>query len=371
MTLDKFIQEQVLQHKRPNTVKNHKISLSLLDKFKPLDECTSDDLKQFIERYIKDFETRHGRKPQEGNLNFMYTSFKKYYKWANKPEVVAWIKTKKVLKKINLNKLLTPAEVQRMLRVCTKDRDKCMIAIAYESGMRLGELLSLRLDDLKLLDNECNVRIPENYEDEYINAKTRSRSLILIESVPYIEKYLMVHDGGEKLFDLKKTRSHEIIKGLARKAGINKNVYWHLLRHTRATEMARFGMQETAMKKRFGWQEDSSMIKRYTSLTDDDADNAYREALGLGVKKKDITINPIAKKCSKCNKLIDTGEYCPQCAEIQRLSEANMKASLEKEQLKERAENQDRIIETMRKDMEKIQKFIEMGGLELLKNNKD
>ncbi|MCJ7624270.1 MAG: hypothetical protein MUO76_12270, partial [Anaerolineaceae bacterium] len=59
----------------------------------------------------------------------------------------------------------------------------------------------------------------------------------------------------------------------------------------------------------------------------------YREALGLGTRKRDIAINPIARKCSKCGKLIDTGEYCPQCAEIQKLTEANTKAQIEKDRM--------------------------------------
>lgn len=354
MTLDKFLQEQTLQHKRPNTLKNHKIVLEYLDKFKPLDECTADDLKAYVEKYISDFEGKHGRKPEKGNLNAIYSSFKKYYKWVGKPEVVGWIKTKTVLKKINPNKLLTPAEIQTMLRVWGKDRDKCLLAMAYESGARIGELLSLRVDDIKINEGECKVRIPDNYEGEDVNSKTGSRSLILIESLPYIEKWLNVHNGGELLFGLKKVRAHEILKMMAEKAGIAKNVHWHLLRHTRATEMAKLGMQETAMKKRFGWMEDSGMIKRYTSLTDEDADNSYREALGLGTKKKDIAINPIARRCSKCGKLIDIGEYCPQCAEIQKLTEANTKAQLEKEALKERLDKRDSDLENLKKQMELI-----------------
>lgn len=347
MTLDKFLQEQTLQHKRPNTLKNHKIVLEYLDDFKPLDDCTSDDLKTYVEKYKKDFEVKHGRKPEAGNINAMYSTFKKYYKWAGKPEVVGWIKTKTVLKKINPNKLLTPAEVQTMLRVWGKDRDKCMLAMAYESGCRIGELLSLRVDDIKINEGECKVRIPDNYEGEDVNSKTGSRSLVLIESLPYIEKWLNVHNGEELLFGLKKVRAHEILKMMASKAGITKNVHWHLLRHTRATEMARLGMQETAMKKRFGWQEDSSMIKRYTSLTDEDADDSYREALGLGSKKKNIAINPIARRCAKCGKLIDAGEYCQQCSEIQKLSDANLKATLDNERMK--AE-----MDTMKKQMELV-----------------
>lgn len=358
MTLDKFLQEQTLQHKRPNTIKNHKIVLDYLDKFKPLDDCTADDLKTYVEKYIKNFEVKHGRKTEAGNLNAMYSSFKKYYKWVGKPEVVGWIKTKTILKKINPNKLLTPVEVQTMLRVWGKDRDKCLLAMAYESGMRIGELLSLRVSDIKINGGECKVRIPDNYEGENINSKTGSRSLVLIESLPYIEKWLNVHNGGESLFGLKKVRAHEILKMVAAKAGIEKNVHWHLLRHTRATEMAKLGMQETAMKKRFGWEEDSNMIKRYTSLTDEDADDSYREALGLVIKKKSVTVNPIANRCSKCGKLVETGNYCEQCAENERLKERLDKRDVDYDNLKKEINEQNLRMAAMNEMMEMFARTI-------------
>lgn len=332
MTLEKYLQEMTLQHLRPNTIRNARLVLSALDRFKPLDECNADDLKQYVQEYIIKFKDGHfGQNPQEGNLNTIYTIFKKYYNWSGKPEVIAWIKTKNVLKKINPNKLLTPAEILTMLRVWDNSRDKCMLAMVYESGMRIGELLSLRVEDVVIKDSEAKVRIPDNFEGEHVNAKTGSRTLVLIESLPYIERYLQVHNGTSILFDLHPVRAHYIIKNMAAKAGITKNVHWHLLRHTRATEMAKLGMQETAMKKRFGWSESSDMIRRYTSLTDEDADDSYRTALGLGAKKKDITVNPIARRCAKCGKLIDSGEFCDPCSEIQRLSEANMKLQAQME----------------------------------------
>lgn len=335
------MQEQKLQQLRSATIKNNIRVLEPLDKYKPLDECTADDLKQYIEEYIKEFEAEHKKKPETSNLNFIYGGIKKYYIWAGKHEIISWIKMKNSLKKINPNKLLTPAEVQTMLRICDKDRDKCMIAMAYESGMRIGELLSLRVEDIKIKDGEYQVRIPDNYEGDDVDAKTGSRLMTMIESLPYVEKHLKTHDGGALLFDIKRVRSGKILRDLAKKAGIKKRVYWHLLRHTRATEMAKMGMQETAMKKRFGWTPDSKMIDRYISITDTDADDSYREALGLGIKKKNITINPIATRCAKCGKLIETGEFCEQCAEIQRLVKLNEKMQIEKEELKEQIENQE------------------------------
>lgn len=338
MTLENYLQERKLNNMREATIKNDIKVLKPLNDFKTLDECTEQDIKNFIDYYKKNFELKHKRKP---DLNFMYNIIKKYYKNTGKPEIVKWMKTKNVLKPLNQNKLLTSEEVQRMIQVCDKDRDKCIIAMAYDSGMRIGELLSLRIDDIKILENEYKIRIPNNFEADDIDAKTGTRSMILIESFPYIQNYLKVHNGDKKLFDFKKNRADQILKEKAKKAGITKNVYWHLLRHSRATEFVKLGMQETSMKKRFGWTGSSKMIERYTHITDTDADDAYKKALGLATEQKNIIINPIARRCVKCGKLIDTGEYCPQCSEIQRLIKLNEKSQFEKDNLEQTLKNQE------------------------------
>lgn len=345
MTFEKYIQEMKLNHRRPNTIENTRIILSDLDRFKKLDSCKEDDIKNYCEKYVEQFQAKHGRKMEESTIISRYAIIKKYYKWCGHPEKSKWMNTRTKMKKLNPSKLLTPAEIQNMLRIWPNERDRCMLAIAYESGMRIGELLSLRIEDLVMKDGECIVRIPDNSEGDHINAKTGSRTLVLIESLPYIEKYLNVRNADDtRLFPIKRGRAHYILKDMAAKAGIEKDVFWHLIRHTRANEMAQAGMQETAMKKRFGWTEDSGMIKRYTSLTDNDADNSYREALGLSTKKREFIVNPIAKRCSKCGKLIDTGDYCPQCAEIQRLNEANTKTRMENSELKSRLDGIEKLL---------------------------
>ncbi len=364
MTLEKFMEELNLNHVRPNTLRNYTFVLNNLNRYKELDTYTADDLKAYITKYKEDFVKRKGKKPKDGGLNAIYAVCKRYFLWSNKPDVVSWIKTKNGFKKINPNKLLTPAEVQQMIRSSSNDRNKCLVAMVYDSGGRISELLAVRTEDVKISDGEAKIRIPDNRECEDNSCKTGSRSIVLIESVPYLEKWLSMMKESEKLFDFGYSGSEQMLAKMAKDAGITKKVTWHLFRHTRATEMAKLGMQETAMKKRFGWTEDSAMIKRYISLTDEDADNSYREALGLGVKKKDIAINPIARRCAKCGKLVETGEYCQQCSEIQKLTDANTKAVIEKEALTARL---DEMEQQRKKDMEKITEFIEMGGLKLLK----
>ena len=333
MTLNEYIEEFELHHRRPNTIRNTKAVLGKLDDWKSLDECGETDIKKYIKFYMKEFKKKYGREPQFSNLNTIYGIIKQYYVHYGRPDVVNWIKIKNQLKKLNPNDLLESSEIHKMLLVADNTRNKCLLAVVYESGMRIGEALSIQKGDVKLLDGECKIRIPDNHEGEDINSKTGSRVLILIESFPYIEKYLSVHNGDKRLFPIKKTRANQILKDLAKKAGIEKRIYWHLFRHSRATELAKLGMQETSMKKRFGWVGSSKMIERYTSLTDDDADDAYKDALGYGVKKKESVINPIALRCSKCGKLIETGSYCPQCEEIESMNHQLSKQRIQNESL--------------------------------------
>jgi len=55
MTLEKYVQELTLQQMRPNTIKNAQIVLGCIDRYKPLDEVTAADLKNYFEKYSNDF----------------------------------------------------------------------------------------------------------------------------------------------------------------------------------------------------------------------------------------------------------------------------------------------------------------------------
>lgn len=346
MTVQKFLQEQALNHRRPNTISTDKTILNMLNTWRDVDSIDAEGLKDYIHEYKAQFKKNHGKEPQESNINIRYSVFKKYYEFMKRPDVIVWIKTRKIVKKLNPNKLLSSAEVQTMLRISESTRDKAFLAMMYETGMRRGELLSLSLEDVNIVDGECFIRIPDNSEASDIQAKTGSRSLVMVEYVDYIERYLAVFKGTktDRLFLFHKSNANLIINSMAKKAGIDKRVYPHLLRHTRATELAKLGMQETSMKRRFGWAEDSSQIKRYTSLTDDDADNSYRVAIGAATSKER---NNKLKHCAKCGKVVVEGDYCAQCSEIQKLTEANTKASLKLAEMEQQHQNFEKMMADM------------------------
>jgi integrase len=119
---------------------------------------------------------------------------------------------------------------------------KYLVLVLYESGCRIGEILSLRIK------HACF--------DEYgaqliVNGKTGSRRVRIIASAPSLASWLDNHplkDSESPLWislrsmnePLTYSAAKELLKELARRAGIRKRVYPHLFRHSRATMLANF-----------------------------------------------------------------------------------------------------------------------------------
>ena len=145
------------------------------------------------------------------------------------------------------------------------------------------------------------------------------------------------------LFKLHKANAWRFLTGLGEKAGITKPCNPHAFRHAQITSMIRLGYNESIIRKKLGWTGDSKMIGRYIHCVDDDVIDATMEKNGTVVPKPEIkTINP-----AKAANIVDAASTIA-------------KVNAENEALKQQ-------VETMRKDMEKIQEFIRLGGMDLLK----
>ena len=76
-----------------------------------------------------------------------------------------------------------------------------------------------------------------------------------------------------------------LFRRLARKTGLRKRVYSHLMRHTRATELANV-LTEAQMKEYLGWVQGSDMPSVYVHLCGRDVDNALLRAHGITVTEE-------------------------------------------------------------------------------------
>jgi site-specific recombinase XerD len=211
------------------------------------------------------------------------------------PKQVAWIKTSGAKNKMLPEDLLSEAEVLKLIGAAKDLRDKAIIALLFDTGMRIGELASLRIKDVEIGDAISHVMA---------NGKTGMRRIPITFSVPYISQYLNTMQNAKPSDSLWKTIGRwentqktvssdgirQMLKRLARNAGIDKRIYPHLFRHSRASYYAN-RLTEQQLKVYFGWTGDSKMAATYVHLSGRDIDNAILQAYGS---------KPIIKTISPC-----------------------------------------------------------------------
>ena len=131
----------------PTTVK-HLFGLQNVARWatKSLDKTNKKDIIKIVgklERSKYSSEVKHAIK----------VSIKKFYKWLNGgedyPEKVKWIKSSQKSKHKLPEELLTKEDIEKMINAAEHPRNKAMIAVLYDSGCRIGELLSLQIRNVE------------------------------------------------------------------------------------------------------------------------------------------------------------------------------------------------------------------------------
>jgi len=249
-------------------------------------------------------------------------AFKKFYKWNGNEDSVKWIKRNN---KPNYKKkpdfIITQGEVDLLISSCDNARDKAIFSLLYDTGVRIGELLSIKIKDVSF--DDYGMRI-------LVSGKTGVRVVRAIgDSVGYVRAWLNVHpdqfnedtflfvkfkDPREALDIGSLYRMFNKVKHRAIKIGFppNKRINPHKFRHNRATELAS-KVKGPVLEKEMGWVPSSRMTRVYIHLSDDDVDRAILEAHGIKVEKKAESARR-ARICLYC-KAPNPGnaKYCLQC----------------------------------------------------------
>lgn len=186
-----------------------------------------------------------------------------------------------------LPEILTVAEVNRLLEQPSKNtpkeiRDKAMLELLYATGMRVSELISLRLDDVNLMMSYILCRY------------TNKERVIPIENAAKValEQYIKgardsMCDNSEYLFTNLKgqpmTRQGfwKLIKSYAKKAGIDKDITPHMIRHSFAAHLVSNGADLKAVQEMLGHSDISTTqiyLKSRQSRIKEEYDRAHPRA---------------------------------------------------------------------------------------------
>ncbi len=247
----------------------------------------------------------------------------KEFPHASVPPCVSWISShlrKRDRPVIKRSDLLTPADIERLLRATTNERDRAFVAVLWEAGPRVAEIGNMQIKHVT--PNQSGYTID-------ISGKTGTRSPLIVSSAPHLAAWLAVHpDGANPEAPLWVRRGgkeaigyrtiNKLLQELFHRAGISKPSHPHIFRHSRVTYVLANGIfNEQQSKLYFGWAADSDMPgSTYAHLIDTDVNNAILRENNLAPHQQaQRELQPVA--CTICSQLNPPrSEYCQRCRAV-------------------------------------------------------
>lgn len=293
----------------------------------PFKEAAKKDLVRVVADYIRQVEARTGRKISSHTRSDFKKITKQFFAWLydvddprheGYPKSVSWIRPRTPKSKLKSSDLLTPREVKELVQATTDLRMKALIMVCYECGLRIGELLKMKVGD---------VQVKEQCAQLTVSGKTGPREAFSIESLALLLQWLDSHphrDDPEAWLWTEDTeplsyyRARSMLLECRRKAHIKKRVYWHLFRHSSATRNADLG--EPMLRKVYGWSEGSDKPSTYVHLSGKTVKKALLRKHGL---KEEEPEEPRVVFCPRCNVPNQPeATICSQCKSVLGLQKA-------------------------------------------------
>ena len=245
---------------------------------------------QDVDRYvvINYLEKMHDEKKAPATVTRMITSLRRFHQFLRQERLtdhdpMQHIDTPKKVQKLPSTLSLT--EVERLIETpdTTKNlgiRDRAILEVMYATGMRVSELVGLKLSDLHLSlglvqtlgkgDKERIIPLGD-YAIQWLERYLDEARPLLVANPSETHVFVNHHGQG-----LSRQGIWPTLKPLVRDAGINKEVTPHTLRHSFATHLLENGADLRTVQELLG-HADISTTQIYTHITKKRMTDVYKQ----------------------------------------------------------------------------------------------
>ncbi|PUB10585.1 site-specific tyrosine recombinase/integron integrase [Paenisporosarcina sp. OV554] len=258
-----FESDKRIQGFSPQTLKAYLLQLSLLiDYFKDV-EITTLDTNQ-----LKEYLAISGKHLKPASLAHRIRFLKSLFRWSHeegniRKNPAAKIKEPKVGKRIP--KYLTEREIELLREACHLPIEKAIFEFMFSTGCRIGEIVSLEKNHINWSNQSAIVRGKGDKEREvYFNIRCDIWLKRYMDSRTDNDPAIFVTERHPHIMSVAQMRY--IIKRISNRAGINKEIHPHQLRHSYATHLLNNGAPIEVIQSLLG-HEKSETTRIYAQLS--------------------------------------------------------------------------------------------------------
>jgi len=166
----------------------------------------------------------------------------------------------------DLKGYLGPERVERLISVATNLRDALLVRIPWRTGIRVGELVGLKISDIDFDGRALIIKVQKMRKKDGRAIEKRRMVPVDQGTLDMIGEYLQWRKQfsyeGDLLFPITRQRVNQIFWKLGRKAGIteigdpaiskHRKLHPHLLRHSYSIKCVKKGMSIDRLQKILG-----------------------------------------------------------------------------------------------------------------------
>jgi len=227
-----------------------------------LDYCKK-DLGKISKKDVREFLEKMSDKGLSGNsMNTYHMAIRFLFEQVLDKRMWIDIKYSKVPKKLPI--VLSKSEVKTLIENIKNHKHKIMISLMYSAGLRVSELLNLKVEDFNFKESFGFVRQGKGMKDRLFIIADKLKIVLLQMCVGKKKEDLVFASNRGQKYSSRTIQ--EIIKKTAKLAGINKKIHPHTLRHSFATHLIENGYSVSEVQALLGHKSpETTMIYLHTS----------------------------------------------------------------------------------------------------------